>query len=87
MKAKTTKLLGENIEYLHDLGIEKDFFNLAIMSTDYEGKNDKSVYIVYKNFCLPKTPWKEQKNEMQIITTHIPHKGFIRHLYEGIKNQ
>lgn len=56
MKAKTTKLLGENIEYLHDLGIEKDFFNLAIMSTDYEGKNDKSVYIVYKNFCLPKTP-------------------------------
>lgn len=62
MKNKTIKLLGDNIEYIHELGIEKGFL-VTIMSINYEGKNDKSVYIVYKNFCSSKNTMKRAERQ------------------------
>lgn len=56
VKGKTIKFLEDYlIEYLHDLGLRKDFLNSIQKGLTKKEKMDKVKFINRKNFCSPKT--------------------------------
>jgi hypothetical protein len=49
VKGKTVKILEENIEYLHDVWVGKDFLNMPQKALDIKEKIDNLDFIKIKS--------------------------------------
>lgn len=59
MKGKTVKILEENIEYLHDVWVGKDFLNMPQKALDIKEKIDNLDFIKIKSSVYWKMPLRE----------------------------
>ena len=80
-KGSTIKLLGETIgDYLHDLGIGKQFLKQNIKNTMKEN-NDKLDFIKIIHLCVSKPPSGERKCKPQIGEQCLQYIYLIKDLY------